>query len=357
MFKRFSLICLIICAPLDGRCATPEIPAEAKTLAIIVLDIKAPLNQKLDELRRTYGIREIKAGGFHFIDKNDDVVLTIETNRSLNSSRTQRVEELRYRNKQQQLILHEKVITHGENLSFHDIEERLFQTGVEKYDLESADEMMKEATMRMGGALFKVLSSREKTASVEIKRHQISVGESQQLEIRDTIYTENNYRTYEYRVLDPQFTILTAAGPTFGWTRWLGTFRIGVRTDAELFLPEVSYEKIGSDYSRGGEDDRGILNGFESFSSELHDNFVVPFIERGPVRAIKRVVDMSFIWPESESMRSIGSDSKFLNELIVIRNEVGQAKSNPAVLSLVEVKINVFIRDIQAGALKINDFR
>jgi len=364
--KRSNLICTVTClvaatclvtAPTVALGAVPGIPVEAKTLDIIVLDVKAPLNRKLDELRRTYGIRETKAGGFHFIDRNNNVVMTVETHRSLNSDSTQRVEEFLYRNRQQRLILQEKVITHGESLSFHNFEERLFQTGVENYDLESTEQTLKIATMRMGGALFKVVSSRERNAAADIKRHQISVGESQQLEIRDTIYPEANYRTYEYEVLDPQFAIFAFGRPTFGVSPWLGTFRIGVRTATELLLPEVTYEKIGTDFSKGEVDDRGKLNGFESFSGELHERLITPFVEKGAVQAIKGSVATQWVWPASRSMQSIGSESKFLNELIVIRNEVSQAKSNPAVLSLVEVKINVFIRDIQAGALKINDFR
>lgn len=46
-------------------------------------------------------------------------------------------------------------------------------------------------------------------------------------------------------------------------------------------------------------------------------------------------------------MQTIGTESKFLNELIVIRNEVNQAKTNPAVLSLVDVKLSVIIKEIQ----------
>ena len=341
----------------------PEIPPECKTLSRIVLDIKAPLNRKLDELRRTYGIREIKAGGFHFTDKNNEVVLTIETNRSLNAAKTQRVEEFLYRNRNRQLILHEKVITRGKNLKFHDFEKRLFQTGVETYDLENADQTLKEATIHMGGPLFKVLTSREKSARVEIKRHQISVGESQQLEIRDTIYTEDGYRTYEYKILDHQIQILAIGHPGFGWAQWLGTFRIGIRTTPGLYLPEVTYEKSGMEWTIDDPPGKlrsmhyANLNGFESFSRELHENLIVPFIERGPVHVINKVVGMKFVWPESRSMRSIGADSKFLNELIVIRNQVNQAKTNPSVLSLVEIKLNVIIRDIQEGTLKINDFR
>jgi hypothetical protein len=62
-------------------------------------------------------------------------------------------------------------------------------------------------------------------------------------------------------------------------------------------------------------------------------------------------------WPKSNGIQSIGSDSKFLNELIVIRNQVNQAKANPNLLQEIERKIKVFIKDIQGGKLKINDFR
>jgi len=341
----------MVAAPQRGLPAVPEIPAEAKTLARIVLDIKAPLNRKLDELRRTYGIREVKAGGFYFTDSGDQAVLTVETNRILNTARTQRVEEFLYRNGSQQLILHEKVITHGENLRFHDFERRLFQTGDESYDFDSSDQTLKEASIRMGaGTVFKVMTTREKAATVDIKRHQISVGGSQQLEIRDTIYTGSNYRTYEYRILEQQMTVHAIGGSKFGWGPWLGAFRIGIRTAPELLVPEVTYEKLGtSDSTR--------LEGFEGFSRELHRYIIIPFIENGPVQLISEVVKRGHVWPKSKSMQTIGTESAFLNELIVIRNEVNQGKTNPAILSLVAVKLNVIIKDIQEGALKISDFR
>lgn len=341
----------MITAPSGAFSAVPGIPPEAKTLSRIVLDIKAPLNRKLDQLRRTYGIREIKAGGFHFTDKDDQAVLTIETNRTLDSARTQRVEEFLYRNKFRQLILHEKVITHGENLRFHDFENRLFQTGVENYDFESDDQTLKSATIDMGeGTVFKVMTIREKGAATEIKRHQISVGQSQQLEITDTIYTKSNYRTYDYNILESQMLIHAIGGSRFGWGQWLGTFRIGVRTSPELLVPEIIYEKISTYGSTK-------LNGVESFSRELYGNLIIPFIENGPVQLIKQVVESTWVWPASSSMQAIGAESKFLNELIVLRNEVNQAKTNPAVLSLIEIKLNMYITNIQEGALKINDFR
>lgn len=355
MFKRSGLVYLIvqlaIAAPSTAFCAVPEIPVESKTLAVIVLDVKALLNRKLEELRKTYAIREVKAGGFHFIGKDGEVVMTIETHRTLNPAATQRVEEFLYRNNQEQLLLHEKVITQGENLSFHDFEARLYQTGVENYDLEDDDQTRKEATISMDGAvIFKVLSSRERGTSADIKRHQIWVGDLQQIEIRDTIYARDDYRTYEYEILEQQVLLLYFKRATFAWARWDGTFRIGVRTSPTLLLPEVTYARIGTDnYVR--------LNGLEAFSMELHEKLIIPFIERGVVRAIKEAIEIPDVWPKSQSMQNIGSDSKFLNELIVIRNEVNQAKSNPAVLSLIEVKLNVIIRDIEAGALKINDFR
>lgn len=355
MFKRSILVYLIvhlaIAAPSTAFCTVPEIPVESKTLAIIVLDVKALLNRKLEELRKTYAIREVKAGGFHFIDKDNKVVMTVETHRALNPAATQRVEEFLYRNNKQQLLLHEKVITHGENLRFHDFEDRLFQTGVENYDLEDERQTLKDATLSMDGAvIFKVLTSRQKGTSTDIKRHQIWVGELQQLEIRDTIYARDNYRTYEYEILEPQVMLLYFKRATFAWSQWEGTFRIGVRSSPALFLPEVTYAKIGTNnYVK--------LNGLETFSMELHERLIVPFIERGVVRAIKEAVEIPDLWPKSQSMQNIGSDSKFLNELIVIRNEVNRAKSNPAVLSLIEVKLNVIVRDIEAGALKINDFR
>lgn len=345
------MVQLVIAAPFTAFCAVPEIPVESKTLAVVVLDVKALLNRKLEELRKTYAIREVKAGGFHFIGKNDEVVMTVETHRTLNPAATQRVEEFLYRNNRDQLLLHEKVITQGENLRFHDFAARLYQTGVENYDLEDDDQTRKEATISMDGAvIFKVLSSREKGTSADIKRHQIWVGDVQQFEIRDTIYANDNYRTYEYEIVERQVLLLYFKRATFAWAQWDGTFRIGVRTSPTLLLPEVTYARFGTDnYVQ--------LNGLETFSRELHEKLIVPFIERGVVRAIKEAIEIPDVWPKSQSMQNIGSDSKFLNELIVIRNEVNQAKSNPAVLSLIEVKLNVIVRDIEAGALKINDFR
>lgn len=344
-------ICLSLAVVSEALCAVPEIPAGTKTLAGIVLDIKAPLNRKLEELRRTYGIREIKAGGLRFMGKSDQPVLTVETNRTLNPAGTQRVEEFLYRNSSQQLVLHERVITHGQNLRFHDFQQRVLQAGVENYDLESDGQTLKEASIGMGsGTVFRVLTTRERTGTVHIKRHQVSVGGMQQIEIKDTVYREASYRTYEYDILEPQMTVFALGGSRWGWASWLGTLRIAVRKTPGLLVPEVTYEKVGT-----GDSDR--LEGFERFSVELHERLIVPFIERGPVRLIGQVVGQSWVWPKSRSMQVIGAESKFLNELIVIRNEVNQAKTNPSVLSLVEIKLNVIIRDIQEGKLKISDFR
>lgn len=350
-------------SPAKSGAGVPDIPPETKTLSRIVLDVKAPLNRKLDELRRTYGIREIEAGGFHFTDRDNQVVLIVETNRTLNAGGTQRVEEFLYRNRDRQLILHEKVITHGKSLRFHDFEKRLFQTGVESYDLENTDQTLKDAAIYMGGALFKVLTTKVVSDTVEIKRHQISVGQSQQLEIKDTIYKEKGYRTYEYDINDSQIQIFAMGQATFSWAQWLGTFRIGIRETPKLYLPEVTYEKTGSEWQvkeKSGNLRRlryAKLNGFEHFSRELYQNLIIPFIENGSVRAVNQVVQLSWLWPKSRRMQSIGTESKFLNELIVIRNEVNQGKTNPSVLSLVEIKLNVIIKDIQEGKLKISDFR
>lgn len=347
----FFAVCAMIIVPSDAFSAVLEIPPEAKTLSGIVLDVKAPLNRKLDELRKTYGIKEVKAGEFHFTDKKGQVVLTIVANRSLNAEGTQRVEEFLYTNRYGQLILHEKVITHGENLRFHDFEKRLYQTGVENYDLASDEETRKEGTIGMGaGTVFRVLTSRGEAGKVAIKRHQISVGELQQIEIRDTVDTENNYRTYEYSILEQQMMIRANGGFRGGWANWRGTLRITVRTVPGLLVPEVIYEKIGTSRATA-------LNGSESFSRELYGKLIIPFIENGLVRLISQVVASRWVWPASESMQTIGTESKFLNELIVIRNEVNQAKTNPAVLSLVDVKLSVIIKDIQEGTLKISDFR
>jgi len=353
----------MIAIPSEAVARVPDIPAEAKTLKRIVLDIKAPLNRKLDELRRTYGVREVTSGGFHFLDKNNTIVLAVETSRHLSPDGTQRVEEFLYRNHQQQLVLHEKVITRGRNLVFHDFESRLFQSGVEAYDLEGPDQVLKDAAMNMGGPVLRVLTTREDTDSVRIKRHQVSVGELQQLEIRDTLHLEDDYRTYEYHILEHQVMIHALDRGTFSWSSWLGTLRIGIRSSPRLLLPEITYEKTGMEWlteEANGNPQRlhyAKLNGFEAFSQELHANLVVPYIEQGPIRAIGRTLQSSWLWPKSQSMQTLGAESKFLNELIVIRNEVNQAKTNPSVLSFIETKLNVMIKDIQEGKLKIHDFR
>jgi len=359
----YALICLTAALSPKAAALTPDIPAEVKTLKGIVLDVKAPLNRKLDELRRTYGIREVTSGGFHFLDKNNDTVLAVETSRHLNPAKTRRVEEFFYRNRQQQLVLHEKVITHGENLAHHDFESRLFQTGIEAYDLDGPGQILKDAAISMGGPVLRVLTTREDTDSVRIKRHQVSIGESQQLEIRDIYHLAENYRTYEYHILEHQVMIHAQGRGFFNWSNWLGTFRIGVRLSPTLLLPEFTYEKAGMEWVTEGTDGNPQrlhyikLNGFEAFSRELHANLVVPYIERGPIRAINETLGIGWLWPESQSMQTLGAESKFLNELIVIRNEVNQAKTNPAILSFVETKLNVIIKDIQEGKLKVNDFR
>ena len=343
-------VCLMATGPSDGSAAVPAVPVEAKTLPEIVLDIKAPLNNKLDELRRTYGIREIAAGEFQFTDKDGDVVLSVETGRTLNADGTQKVETFLYRNGRKQLILQETVITRGRNLWFHDFEKRLFQTGIERYDLEGPGQTRKEATLSTeAGTIFKVLSVREKTGTGEIKLHRVSVGDSQLFDIRDTIHEADSYRTYEYIVHGTKAVIMGLGSWTSIWHTWKGTLRIGIRLIPGLLLPEITYEKTStSGYAR--------IGSFQGFSRELHKNFVSPLIDRGPVQAIRQETG-GHAWPASRSMQSIGTESKFLNELIVIRNDVNRAKANPAVLSLIDVKLNVIIKDIQEGKLKVNDFR
>jgi len=356
-------ICVIWATASDGSADGPDIPGECKTLSDIVLDIKAPLNRKLEELRKTYGIREVTAGGLTFTDESDSVVLAVESSRFVNADKTQRVEEFTYRNRSRELILREKVITRGEHLQLYDFERRLFQTGIENYDLNGPRETMKEATLEMGGPLFRVVTTRMSRPAVDIKQHQVFVGEGQPLEITDTIHRGKGYRTYEYRVLESQIIIPTRGHFHFGWSPWQGTFRVDVREVPGLHLPEVTYERSGTPWAiwerSGGVKavQYAMVNGSERFSRELHENLLIPFIEGGPVHVVKRLVEMNHLWPTSDGMQSIGSDSRYLNELIVLRNEVNQAKTNPAVLSLVEVKLNVMIKNIQEGSLRINDFR
>ena len=345
------VICLEMATPGNALCAVPEIPAGAKTLSGIVLDIKRPLNRKLDALRRTYGIKKTKPGEFRFTDKSNQTVLTISVNRTLNRAKTRRVEEFLYRNGKRQVILHEKVITRGKDLEFHDLERRVFQAGAEIYDLQSTDETMKDAILDMGaGTVFRVLTSRKKDAGMQVKRHEISVGESRQLEISDTIHPARHYRTYTYRILDPQVRIYSASGVVSGWAQWLGTLRIAVRTTPGLVLPEITYEKIGPEGSVK-------LGDLKSFSGELHRNLIMPFVVNGPVQLVNRLVGSHWVWPRSRSVRAAGSQSEFLNQLIAIRNEVDRAETDPALLSQVKAKLNVIIKDIKEGTLKIGDSR
>jgi len=330
--------------------AEPSMPKEVFTFEMIAEKIRSPLSEKMSEMRMTYRMLETPVGKdaakIDFLNEKDQMIARIYFERSLNAEKTERMEEVRLVNASGKTLIKETVFTNGTELEYSKPNERIFfETNTANYGL-AKTETSKTVILGIDGVevmRFASVQISSRTNS-KLQLSDIFFGGTKLLTISDAVSNDGNFRALKYDIVGTAYT-MRGFGVQFGGRGW-PTY--GIRVEASRPAGYLV------DNHRFYLDDTEIF-GLNKYVKTFGEEIFEPFVISSGVSFLNMVIQ--HYYPATQRTANLAAANYFLDELVLLRSQLSQAATSPAMLTIITTTITGFIDAFQKGTLSITDTR
>ncbi|OFZ18686.1 MAG: hypothetical protein A2X94_14355 [Bdellovibrionales bacterium GWB1_55_8] len=335
-----SLLCLVL---VRAAQAAPNFPSEVLTFEGLADDFRLPVSMKIRDMRKSFRIREIRPGEIEFLNDANKRVLTIALSRFLSKEATMRIEDTVIRSPDGKLLFKESIQTEGSELRLTAPVRRIFLEGRADYAISALNEVKKVVRISADEKeIFRFVSSR--AADGKSTFTDIYIGDAKILAIRDLRNSSDTTRALEYE-REAGRCDLTVFGGTL-MMEWASV----------VSLRAVSEEKAGFLLNSHRYDANGAeLFGLGPYLAKFNSAVYSPLVVQSAGGILNHIVNKQF--PITQSVASIGANSRFLDELVNLRSQVEQAKANPSLLTSISTTLSSFVNSITEGSLVVDDKR
>lgn len=325
-----------------------HLPSDLITLDKICNEYRSVLNLKLQEMRRTFTLKEVEPGEIQFLDSEQIPQATLHLFQTMNPEKTKKIEKVRLTNPKSEAIIEETTTTIGHNLEFVDAQNLIFfesysNAGHSHCSCASTNESQKEVQISLfDNPLFKFLVE---NGSVNIE--QLYLGPTHVVTIQEISPTQTAKKRFEYIIHAGDYRV---QAPHFNWS-WggiaPGKLWLTGTQEKNFILPNFKY------YSqfKSNRGLRGDLS-LNEFLNETNERIYMPFVKNGILGMLDIIV--AHIFPRTERSANVAASNRFLDELHLLRKQVDDAQTNPSLLIQVKAKLLEFIGAIQDGSLQAN---
>ncbi len=342
MVSQVSLIFAMLVS--GGALAHPALPTDVPTVASLGREVKAPLAQKMRELRRAFRVEETQPGRVELVASNQVVKGRVELTRSLTPDGKRRIERVQVLRADGVSVIDETVTTHGSDLKYSEPAKKIFMEMDDQDYALNAGESRKEVRLAVENKEhFRMVSARVGEAGNGIQTDFYFSG-NKVLSAQETKSADSRYHSLEYRTHTNQFSFRFLDTVM---ERYLDAASAVLKVEAMrpqgLLLDEYRY------YA-----DRAEVYGLEPFLSVFQTKVYQPYFSNGAGRASTLIAKYL---PDVPVRKNLALKNRFLDELVLLSTRVEQAKSTPSVLTQVSTTISTFIAAMQEGALEVKDNR
>lgn len=345
------VLLLIFCISSSLANAAIKLPSDLITTDKICNEYRSILNLKIQEMRRTFTLKEVHPGEIHFLDSDLNSQAILRFFHSMNPEKTKKIEKVRITNSNAQSLIEEETITRGKNLSYADSGDLIFFESDGSHCTLSSDETQKEVKVTVSDSpIFKLLVQRHISTQESIIRTQIFMGVTHVITTKEITSNDSTKKRFEYIIHEIEFVI---SGPGFNFrmrSSQPGNLWLTSTQDSGFLLPNFKYYSPFKS-SRGL---RGDLS-LNEFLNETNDRIYLPFIKHGLLQPLEMMT--AYLWPKTERTANVAVSNRFLDELHLLRQRVDEAQTNPSLLIQIKSKLLEFIGAIQDGSLQVNDNR
>ncbi len=343
---KFSFLILLFAATSWAQVKPPQLPPELFTFDKLAQDVRSPLSLAMHNILLTFRRTEREPGHVLFYDKDRNIKLAIRFTRQLQAvdEKTKyRLETLRFEDPNGQLIVEEKVETHGsQDLQYSDPRDRILFQGDINYGLEP-NEFFKKVTVSADG--HEILRFESLKLQGDTERHYDAYfSKAKVLSIIDLQSEDKAYRRVSYDMVGKYYFIKAFNDVVErGWGR-------PKNHTVELVKPqEALIENLK--YRVDGERVFSLSNFMSKFNSNIYD----PMIVKGAGKIMDAIVSSRF--PRISGKLDLTRQERLLDEFQALLGIIEQAKTNAGLLNKISAQIKSYVEAIRLGTLKITDTR
>ncbi len=331
------------------------LPSDLITFEKICNEYRVILNLKFQDMRKTFLLKEVQPGEIHFLNKNQEPQAIIHFFHEMNPEKTKKIEKVRITNHTGDALLEEETITMGHNLQFTDPQKLIFFDSdySNNHTLCSLSEEEDSKQVKISSQdkpQFETITQRMNGTGESILSHELTIGSTHVLTIRDINKNNPAQRMYEYNRKQTDFQ-LGAFGHQFSSNggdpgkMWL----VGEKKENHI-IPNFKY------YSQflTNRGIRGDLS-LNEFLNEINDRVYIRYFKNDILKFLDSLTANT--WPKTEKSINVAANSRFLDELKILRQRADDAQTNPSLLVQIKTKLLEFIAAIQDGSLQVNDSR
>lgn len=329
---------------LSANAGLPPLPYEIPTFSSLTEEVRTVVAQRMRDIRKTYRLKEVQPGKYWYLDEAATPVLELTWNCTVGegSKTTQELLQIRNLGSSPRDLYTEKTFVEGVSLKCPDGYKRASVDGTADYSIRSGEKRKTVSIFFSQLEAFRWSGDYSESATTgRVYRYNLIYGGTPLLRMMDA-QTESE-RNLTYQTVASAYSMKV---DNFGWNvngMAQGNLRVQLKTNGPNSLGQIRYFLDGAEVFG--------LNAFlKKFNETIYADY---FSDYGAVEITRQWVNNFFPTAGGQQSIFVGSNTRFLNDLIVLRSQVDQARSTPALLNTLSARLTQIITSIQEGTLVI----